>query len=223
MSPITHFLVGWTLAEAVPNTTPKERALVALAGVIPDLDGVGVVVDLVTRLTLEEPTQLFQTYHHDLHTLPFAVVCSLLAIVALGRGHDLLIRARVALLVFVAFHLHLLCDILGSRGPDGYQWPLPYLKPLDSDFGIKWSGQWELNAWPNLLLSALLFVLMHVLAIRRGYSPLEIVSKRVDQGFVRALRARFSPGRLSEADLAALAKASSGDEGAAPDDDSPRI
>ena len=36
MSPITHFLAGWALA----NTTelnPRERMLVSVAGVIPDL------------------------------------------------------------------------------------------------------------------------------------------------------------------------------------------
>lgn len=211
MSPITHFLVGWTVAEAVPNTTPKERALIALAGVIPDLDGVGVVVDLVTRFTREEPTQLFQIYHHDLHTLPFALACSVLATLALGRGYELWIRARVAALVFVSFHLHLLCDVAGSRGPDGHQWPIPYLKPFDTSFLLSWSGQWELNAWPNLLLSAILFAWMHVLATRRGYSPLEIVSERVDGVFVRALRARFAPERLSEEDRAALAKERGGD------------
>ena len=107
MSPITHFLVGWTLAEAVPNTTPKERTLIALAGIVPDLDGLGLAVDLVTRFTRPEPTQLFQIYHHDLHTLPFAVVCSALAMLALGKGYQALARARLAFLVFVSFHLHL--------------------------------------------------------------------------------------------------------------------
>jgi len=37
---------------------------------------------------------------------------------------------KVALLAFVSFHLHLAEDILGSRGPDGYQWPIRYLKPF---------------------------------------------------------------------------------------------
>lgn len=208
MSPITHFLVGWTLAEAVPNTTPKERALVALAGVIPDLDGVGAVVDKITYFTSETPTELFATYHHDLHTLPFAVVCSALALLALGKGPTLIRRLATAALVFVSFHLHVLCDVLGSRGPDGHPWPIHYLKPLPVELELVWSGQWELNAWPNFLLTGVLLVLTFVLAIRRGYSPLQVFSDRADGAFVRTLRARFAPGRLSEEDIAALTRES---------------
>lgn len=207
MSPITHFLVGWTLAEAVPNTTPKERALVALAGVIPDLDGVGAVVDKVTYFTSDTPTELFATYHHDLHTLPFAVVCSALALLALGRGATVFRRILTAGLVFLSFHLHVLCDVLGSRGPDGHAWPIHYLEPLPVDLELVWSGQWELNAWPNFLLTGVLLVLAFVLAVRRGYSPLGIFSSRIDLAFVRTLRARFAPARLSERDVAALAVA----------------
>lgn len=212
MSPITHFLAGWAVAEATPNTTPKERALIALAGVIPDLDGAGVVIDGVTKLTSETPTELFATYHHDLHTLPFAIVSSVLALLALGRGPSVLKRARVAGLVFLAFHLHLLCDLVGSRGPDGHQWPIPYLKPIDPEFGIQWAGQWALNAWPNFLLTGILVVGTLVLAIRRGYSPLEILTTKGDAAFVLTLRARFAPERLREEDLAKLSKPSPGDE-----------
>lgn len=48
MSPITHLLVGWTLAEAT-TTDPRARRHIALAGAAPDLDGLGVVVDLARR------------------------------------------------------------------------------------------------------------------------------------------------------------------------------
>mgnify|MGYP002632729199 CR=1 FL=1 len=196
MSPFTHFLVGWAVAEATPNTSVKERTLIALAGVIPDLDGIGVVVDGITKLTSDEPTQLFATYHHDLHTLAFALVCSGLALLALGRGPALGRRLLVGALVALSFHLHLLCDVAGSRGPDGHQWPIPYLKPFNNEFGITWSGQWVLNAWPNMALTVALLAATLVLAVRRGYSPLEIVSAKADQAVVQALRARFAPHRL---------------------------
>jgi hypothetical protein len=38
MHPLTHALLGWPLVQAVPLTR-SDRALVTLAGVIPDVDG----------------------------------------------------------------------------------------------------------------------------------------------------------------------------------------
>ena len=48
MSPVNHFLAGWALANAA-GLNSRERMLVTVAGVIPDLDGFGIVVDLATR------------------------------------------------------------------------------------------------------------------------------------------------------------------------------
>ena len=44
MNPATHLLVGW----AVANTTAlerRDRAIVTLAGIAPDIDGLGILVD----------------------------------------------------------------------------------------------------------------------------------------------------------------------------------
>lgn len=206
MSPLTHFLAGWALAEAVPNTSPKERALIALASVVPDIDGLGVIVDIPSKLTAH-PTELFATYHHDLHTLPFALACSGLAALALGRGVLPGRRAAVSLLVFLSFHLHLLCDLLGSRGPDGHQWPIPYLKPIASGLIPPWSGQWKLDAWQNMAITVALLALALVLAVRRGYGPLSVFSSRVDTAVVQTLRARFAPQLLADSPEALAAAA----------------
>jgi hypothetical protein len=40
MSPVTHFLLSWTLAERSADTR-RERAWITFAGVAPDLDGLG--------------------------------------------------------------------------------------------------------------------------------------------------------------------------------------
>ena len=48
MHPLTHTLIGWSLAHAVPLTR-RDRALVTLAGMIPDIDGLGLVFELLTR------------------------------------------------------------------------------------------------------------------------------------------------------------------------------
>ena len=47
----------------------------------------------------------------------------------------------------------------GARGPDGEPWPIPYLVPFSPTPRLVWSGQWALNAWPNVLLTAALIAL----------------------------------------------------------------
>jgi membrane-bound metal-dependent hydrolase YbcI (DUF457 family) len=120
-----------------------------------------------------------------LHNLAFAVAIALLAF-ALSEE-----KWKTALLSFAGFHLHLLEDLLGSRGPDGEQWPIPYLAPFSSALSLSWRGQWYLNAWPNFLITLALLAVTLYLAWARGYSPVEMVSERADREFVAALRRRF--------------------------------
>src|SRR5215510_1891658 len=93
----------------------------------------------MTRNSLH-PLLWFSRYHHSLHTLLFAVVIALLAFALAGQ------RWKTALMCLLGFHLHLFEDLLGSRGPDGDQWPIPYLVPFSSRLNLTWSGQWVLNA-----------------------------------------------------------------------------
>ncbi len=99
------------------------------------------------------------------------------------------------MLACVSFHLHLLCDLVGARGPDGEQWPVPYLLPFSNTWQLTWSGQWALNAWPNFLFTASLIALALWLAVKRGFSPLEMLSSRADAAVVAALRGRFGSDR----------------------------
>jgi len=94
-------------------------------------------------------------------------------------------------LVLLSFHVHLLGDLLGSRGPDGYQWPIPYLLPFSDAWPWVWSGQWQLNAWPNFAFTFVSGFFMFYLAWRRGVSPLEMVSAKANDAFVATLRNRF--------------------------------
>lgn len=186
MNPITHALVGWAVAESLDDIGWRERGLIVLAGVAPDLDGFGLPFELATRNT---PHALlwWSEYHHLLgHNLLMG------AIVAAAAGFFSTTRRwLVAAAAFAAFHLHLLCDLAGSRGPDGYEWPIPYLWPFSSRIEFTWSGQWALNAWPNIAITMMLLVMTFMLAWRRGYSPVGLVSPRADRAFVGALRARF--------------------------------
>jgi hypothetical protein len=166
----------------------RERALVTLAGVIPDVDGLGAVADLLTRHT-DHPLDWFARYHHTLHNLGFALLVTIAAYV-LGSQ-----KGKVATLAFLSFHLHLVEDVIGARGPDGFQWPIPYLMPFSRAGQLTWHGQWALNAWPNFVITLALLLLTFYLAWDRGYSPLEMVSQKANVAFVDALRKRFS-GRM---------------------------
>lgn len=183
MSPVTHFLVGWMVANVTPLER-RERACVAVAGVIPDLDGLGVVAEVLTRNTTH-PLTWFSDYHHTLHNLPFAVLVAAAPFLLAGR------RWKTVALAFLSFHLHLLGDLLGARGPEGYQWPIPYLLPFSRAWEWSWEGQWALNAWPNFVLTFALLAATFYLAGKRGFSPLELLSSAVDRALVGALRARF--------------------------------
>jgi inner membrane protein len=182
MSPVTHFFTGWVLANCAPLAR-RDRALVTLASMIPDVDGLGLVPQLLTANSAH-PLMWFSRYHHSLHTLVFALAISLLAFAMARR------KWLTALLALLSFHLHLLEDVLGSRGPDGYQWPIPYLKPFSS-VQIAWSRQWALNAWPNAAITAVLILFSLWLARARGFSFMEIFSRTADAGLIAWLRERF--------------------------------
>ena len=91
-------------------------------------------------------------------------------------------------------NFHTAMEKLGSESPDGDQWPIPYLAPFSAAPRLVWSGQWALNAWPNILITAVLIALALRWAWQRGYSPLEMVSTRADAVFVATLRRRFPAG-----------------------------
>jgi inner membrane protein len=184
MSPVTHFFTGWVLANCA-RLNRKDRALVTLACVIPDIDGIGIVPEILTRHS-QHPLLWFSLYHHSLHNLTFAVVVAAVAFAIATR------RWTTGLLVLLSFHLHLLEDVLGSRGPDGDQWPIPYLAPFSSAVKLTWHGQWGLNAWPNVVITIVLVFITLWLAWHRGFSPLEMISTRADASLVAALRQRFS-------------------------------
>ena len=183
MSPLTHFLLGWSVAGTDTSLTPRERAAVTLAGVVPDIDGMGVIWDLISR---SGNFDFYQRYHHVFgHNLFFGL---LVAAWGLLFG----VRKRlVAALMFVSFNLHLLGDLLGARGQGDDFWAVPYFWALSAR-DYYWSGQWPLNGWQNFVITGVLLSLIFYLAVKRGYSPVEMVSTRADQAFVRTLRNRFS-------------------------------
>ena len=184
MSPVTHFLTGWVVANCSPSLNRKERALVTLAGIVPDIDGLGAIPDLITRNSAH-PLAWFSLYHHQLHNLTFGLFVAIFCFAFANH------RFTTGLLALLSFHLHLIEDLLGARGPDGYQWPIPYLLPFSRNAQLAWNGQWALNAWPNFAITICLLLTTLYLARSTGHSPLEMVSTHADEALVATLRHRF--------------------------------
>jgi hypothetical protein len=193
MSPVTHFLAGWLLANTAPLNR-RERAAVVVAAVVPDVDGLGAIPELLTRNSAH-PLIWFSQYHHSLHTLAFALAVTLVSFLIAQR------RWTTALLAFLSFHLHLLGDLLGARGPDGYSWPIPYLLPFSNAVQLSWHGQWALNSWQNIAVTVAFLITTLFLAWKNGKSPLEFVSTNANTALVSALRHRFplKPKRIAQA------------------------
>jgi len=185
MSPLTHLVGSWLVASATTNN-PRDCKLVTLAGVLPDADGLGVVADVVgSWFSGKECTfYYYQQYHHLLlHGWPGAVAVSVLLTV-FGRQ-----RWRVLVLCLLTFHLHLLCDLIGSRGPEiGDFWPICYSEPLFRHPIWFWKHQWKLDGWQNQGIFIALLMASLWLAVKRGYSFVEVISRRLDSVFVGVLQ-----------------------------------
>lgn len=176
----THAILSWLVAESAPATRHDRRGRMAitLAGIAPDLDGLGAPVEWLSSGSLP----WFTLYHHKI--LHNGLACTVVALLAWAWCRR---DWRVGLMALIAGHLHLLCDILGSRGPDGHDWPIPYLAPF-SPWEWRWSGQWALNAWPNIAITIAGLVFITWLGARRGRTPVELLHRGMDAGLVARLR-----------------------------------
>jgi hypothetical protein len=185
MAPLTHFLGSWLVASAAADN-PRDRTLITLAGVLPDADGLGILADLAHNVTSGQAPSFhyYQQYHHLLlHGWPGAVLSSLI-LAAFARK-----KPRVLLWCLVVYHLHLFCDLLGSRGPDvGDLWPICYSEPLFRHPIWFWKGQWRLDGWQNEFITLALLLATLGVAIKRGFSFAEVVSGRGDAVFVNVLQ-----------------------------------
>jgi len=176
-------LASWLVAAKTTDNL-RDCRLVALAGVLPDADGLGVVVDIISSAIADSPTQLYARYHH--YVLHGACGAVLVAGILACFAHR---PARVWLLCLITFHLHLLFDLAGSRGPDPEDlWPIWYLGPFTRHIGWVWKGQWRLDGWQNYALTIPLLIWALALGLRKGHTFVGVFSQWADAIFVKVLR-----------------------------------
>lgn len=169
MNPIVHAELSWLGTQRLADR--RDRILVTLGGVLPDLDG----------LTLLAGEELYGRWHHVLtHGIFSALAISMVLALFAKR------KLAVFGLALAAFHLHLFCDLLGS-GPG---WPIHYLWPLSNEEQL-WSGQWNLASWQNTVIGMAATFAVLACALRYGRTAVEIFSLKTDAKVVAALRNRF--------------------------------
>jgi hypothetical protein len=176
VNPLVHAELGWLAAQRLHAR--RDRILVTLAGVAPDLDG----------LSLLAGQEAYARWHHVVsHGLPGALIlCGLLA----WRAEN---KRGTFLLGLAAFHLHLLCDLAGSGdfAFGGSGWPVLYLWPF-SPAELSWSGQWDLVSWQNTLIGFAATVACLLGALRWNRTAVELFSTSADAAVVRAVRTRWN-------------------------------
>lgn len=185
MNLLTHLLASWSLAE-VSGLEERDRAIVSWAGLAPDLDGLGAVVDSAARLLGYGDPALYGRYHHVLlHGLFGALLLPAIGLAFARR------RFAAFLWAFAAVHLHLACDLVGSRGPVADDvWPIHYLGPFTDAVTLSWSGQWALNAWPNIVFTLGLLAFVFVRAATTGHSPVSLFNARAHSAFIATVQSR---------------------------------
>jgi inner membrane protein len=184
MSPVTHLLASWIIA-AKTTDNPRDCKLVSLAGILPDLDGLGLVADTINNALHHTETFFYYgEYHHWYMHGAFGAILTAGVLAAFGRQ-----RWRVLVLCLLTFHLHLLCDLMGSRGPSPEDlWPIFYLGPFSRHAMWVWKGQWALDGWQNRIIGAALFLWALWLASGLNDSVVGIFSRRADRVFLSVLQ-----------------------------------
>jgi membrane-bound metal-dependent hydrolase YbcI (DUF457 family) len=183
-----HLAIGWLIGERAGLAARRDRRLVGLAGLVPDVD---VLVYPLAYLwygaDIDRAYAVYALVHHRYtHGIVFAALCMLGAWAVATPA----VRGKVALLTLLAIAAHIAGDVIGS-GPG---WPVHPLWPAsDLALGVSWS--WNASDWRNIALSAAAIALTLGYARRRGFSPLECFSYRADDWLATVVRgqARSSP------------------------------
>jgi membrane-bound metal-dependent hydrolase YbcI (DUF457 family) len=164
-------MIGWMVSS--PLRTKKERLVVTLASILPDIDGAGILI------SLDHYGRYHHIFGHNIFTgLIFAVISSML----------FKEKLKIFLLSFMAFNTHVVGDLLGS----GAAWGIPYLWPINKtiyDFSPPF--QWELDSWQNLVATALCIIGIIIIGLKKNRTIIELFSTKADGEVVAVLHKWF--------------------------------
>jgi inner membrane protein len=169
-----HLAISWLVGHRLPER--RDRRLVTWAGVAPDLDAVSLLFG----------AGAYSEYHHVLtHGIVAAVVGTAIWTACAKQ------RLKVLALSLAAFHLHLVCDLLGS----GRDWAIVYFWPFSRKEYLTPYG-WPLASPQNALVWLAAMALTIWVALRLGRTFAEaFLPARADAAVVAVLRRWFSRKR----------------------------
>ena len=160
--------MGWGISQ--PLSERRDRILVTVAAIAPDIDGV----------TLFGGVDLYHEYHHTFGHNIFLAVIFAIACVPTSRE-----KKKIFLLALLSFHSHLIADLLGS----GADWGIFYLWPFSRYEITSFPPfQWELHSWQNIVTTILLILGMYVFSLKKGRTIAEVFSLRLDAEVVKTFR-----------------------------------
>ena len=205
----SHLLISWFGAEAAGVASARDRRIVALSGLAPDIDVLAYLGGIVyfgfdKELALEHVWQV--VHHRYTHGLGFTLLTGCIAFIIASRGTQMEQRAYrraggVALLSMAASMVHVFCDVVGG-GPN---WPVYPVWPVsDLAWAVDWS--WTLADWPNTVILFLCLAGMMLYAKKSGHSPLESINYNLDRWFVTIIQTGSSapagnPQHLEQASI----------------------
>lgn len=179
----SHLMLSWYFAEAAGVDTPRDRRVVAWAGLAPDVDvlayvGAIVYYRLDKDLAFENVWQV--AHHRYTHGLFFVLATGVVAWFIASKGPE---RVRVALLAMLASAIHNFLDVVAG----GPTWPIyPYWPLTDFKWGVPWS--WTIGEWPNVVVLFVCLAGMLLYAKTMGRSPMECFGDRASAWLTRTVR-----------------------------------
>lgn len=194
----SHLITSWFVAEACGIKSARNRRIVALSGLAPDIDSLAYVGAIVyfrfdKDLAFEHVWEVI--HHRYTHGLGFVVLTGIVAYLATtrfsvfraGKRNDVNAgptdrAGNVALLCMLVSAIHVFCDVVGG----GPTWPVFPAWPL-SDFAWAVDWSWTLGEWPNSVILFACLAGMMVYARVAGYSPMESINYGFDRWFVRII------------------------------------
>lgn len=187
----SHLIISWFAAEAAGLKSPRDRRIVALSGLAPDIDVLAYLGGIVyfgfdKNLAFEHVWQI--VHHRYTHGLGFILLTGIIAFIVASRGTrpgELAYRqaAGVAILSMITSMVHVFCDVVGG----GPTWPVYPLWPI-SDFGWAVSWSWSLADWPNTVILFSCLIGMMLYAKISGCSPMESINYNLDRWFVTIIQ-----------------------------------